>query len=79
MKSFGARFVKIVLGETWQTEGGYAEAITDDQLKLQREGTARVCAASDVVITAAQVFGRRAPVLLAAPQAPSSSWPCARR
>jgi NAD(P) transhydrogenase subunit alpha len=64
VRSLGAKFVKIDVGETGQTEGGYAKALTDDQLKLQREGMARVCAESDVVITAAQVFGRRAPILL---------------
>jgi NAD(P) transhydrogenase subunit alpha len=64
VKSLGAQFVKIDVGETGQTEGGYAKALTDDQLKLQREGMARVCAESDIVITTAQVFGRRAPVLL---------------
>lgn len=64
VRSLGAKFVKIDVGETGQTEGGYAKALTDEQLKLQREGMARVCAESDVVITAAQVFGRRAPILL---------------
>ncbi|WP_395736153.1 NAD(P) transhydrogenase subunit alpha [Prosthecobacter sp.] len=64
VKSLGAKFVKIDVGETGQTEGGYARALTDEQLRLQREGMARVCAESDIVITAAQVFGRRAPVLL---------------
>jgi len=64
VRSLGAKFVKIDVGETGQTEGGYAKALTDEQLKLQREGMARVCAESDIVITAAQVFGRRAPTLL---------------
>jgi len=64
VKSLGAKFVKIDVGETGQTEGGYAKALTDEQLKLQREGMTRVCAESDIVITAAQVFGRRAPILL---------------
>ena len=64
VKSLGAKFVKIDVGETGQTEGGYAKALTNEQLKLQREGMARVCAESDIVITAAQVFGRRAPILL---------------
>ena len=64
VRSLGARFVKIDLGETGQTEGGYARALTDEQLKLQRDGMKRVCAESDVVITAAQVFGRRAPILV---------------
>lgn len=64
VKSLGARFVKIDLGETGQTAQGYAKALTDEQLKLQRDAMTRVCAESDVVITAAQVFGRRAPILV---------------
>jgi NAD(P) transhydrogenase subunit alpha len=61
VKSLGARFVKIDLGETGQTKDGYAKALTEDQLQMQREGMAKVCAASDVVITTAQLFGRKAP------------------
>ena len=64
VKSLGAKFVKIDVGETGQTADGYAKALTEDQIKLQREGMKRICAESDVVITAAQVFGRRAPILL---------------
>lgn len=64
VKSLGARFVKIDLGETGQTKDGYAKALTDDQLQFQRAAMQRVCAESDVVITAAQVFGRRAPILV---------------
>jgi len=61
VKSLGARFVKIDLGETGQTKDGYARALTEEQLQKQREGMAKVCAASDVVITTAQLFGRPAP------------------
>jgi len=64
VKSLGARFVKIDLGETGQTKDGYAKALTEEQLRLQREGMAKVCAASDVVITTAQLFGRRAPQIV---------------
>ena len=64
VRSLGARFLKIDLGETGQTEQGYAKALTDEQLKLQRDAMKRVCAEADVVITAAQVFGRRAPILV---------------
>ena len=64
VKSLGARFVKIDLGETGQTKDGYAKALTGEQLQKQREGMAKVCAASDVVITAAQVFGRKAPLIV---------------
>jgi NAD(P) transhydrogenase subunit alpha len=64
VRSLGARFVKIELGETGQTAQGYARALSDEQLALQRDAMRRVCAESDVVITAAQVFGRRAPILV---------------
>ena len=64
VKSLGARFVKIDLGETGQTKDGYAKALTDEQLQKQREGMARVCAAADVVITTAQLFGRKAPLIV---------------
>jgi NAD(P) transhydrogenase subunit alpha len=64
VKSLGARFVKIDLGETGQTKDGYAKALTDEQLQKQREGMAKVCGASDVVITTAQLFGRKAPLII---------------
>ena len=64
VKSLGARFVKIDLGETGQTKDGYAKALTEEQLQKQREGMAKVCALSDIVITTAQLFGRRAPVIV---------------
>ena len=61
VKSLGARFVKIDLGETGQTKDGYAKELTEEQLQKQREGMAKVCASSDVVITTAQLFGRKSP------------------
>jgi NAD(P) transhydrogenase subunit alpha len=64
VKSLGARFVKIDLGETGQTRDGYAKALTEEQLQKQREGMAKVCAAADVVITTAQVFGKKAPLIV---------------
>jgi len=64
VKSLGAKFVKIDLGEMGQTEQGYAKELTPEQIDIQRKAQAKVCAQSDVVITTAKVFGRRAPVLL---------------
>ena len=64
VKSLGARFVKIDLGDTGQTKDGYAKALTPAQLELQRKALARHCSNSDIVITTAQVFGRPAPVIL---------------
>jgi len=64
VKSLGARFVKVDLGETGQTKDGYAKALTDEQMQKQREEMAKVCAASDVVITTAQLFGKKAPLII---------------
>ena len=66
VQSLGARFIRIDLGDTGQTEGGYARELTPEQLQIQRDEQARVCAYSDVVITTAQVFGRPAPRLITA-------------
>ena len=66
VKSLGARFVKVDLGETGQTKDGYAKALTDEQLQKQRDAMAKVCASSDIVITTAQLFGRRAPQIVTA-------------
>ena len=66
VKSLGARFVKIDLGETEQTSQGYAKALTADQIKKQQEGMKKVCSNSDIVITTAQVFGRPAPKIITA-------------
>lgn len=66
VRSLGAKFVKIDIGETGQTEQGYAKALTPEQIELQRKGMAKVCAQSDIVITTAKLFGRKAPVLLTA-------------
>ena len=64
VKSLGARFVKIELGSTGETRQGYARALSKEQLGLQQEALAAVCAQADVVITTAQVFGRQAPRLI---------------
>lgn len=64
VKSLGAKFVRIDLGDTGQTEQGYARELTPGQLEKQRQGMARVCASSDLVITTAKLFGRPAPTIV---------------
>ncbi|MEE8059191.1 MAG: Re/Si-specific NAD(P)(+) transhydrogenase subunit alpha [Pseudomonadales bacterium] len=64
VESLGGKFVEIDLGETGQTAGGYANALTEEQVKLQLEGQKKVCAQSDIVITTAQLFGRPAPTVV---------------
>ncbi len=62
--SLGAKFVEVDLGETGQTAQGYAKALTEEQLKKQREVMKQYCAQADIVITTAQVFGRKAPIIV---------------
>ena len=64
VKSLGARFVRADIGETGETAGGYAKPLTPEQLQKQREVMARHLAQADVVITAAQVFGKKTPVIV---------------
>jgi NAD(P) transhydrogenase subunit alpha len=64
VKSLGAQFLKIDIGETGQTKDGYAKALTEEQIQKQRDAMKKTCADSDVVISAAQVFGRKAPILV---------------
>lgn len=66
VQSLGARFVKLDVGETGQTEQGYAKELTAEQLESQRQQMTKYCAEADIVITTAQVFGRPAPRILTA-------------
>lgn len=64
VKSLGAKFLRVDLGETGQTKDGYAKELSKEQLEKQRLAMAKQCSLSDVVITTALVFGRPAPRLL---------------
>ncbi len=64
VQSLGAKFLEIDLGETGETAGGYAKELTPEQVQMQRQAQKDVIAKSDVVITTAQVFGRKPPVLV---------------
>ena len=66
VESLGARFVELPL-ETGQEGGGsgaYATQLSDEQIARQRELMAKTIAGADVVITTAQVQGKKAPVLV---------------
>ncbi len=66
VESLGAKFLEIDLGDTGQTADGYAKELTPEQVEIQRQAQKAVIADSDVVITTAQVFGRKPPVLVTA-------------
>ncbi len=64
VRSVGARFLKVDLGETGSTEQGYARALTPEQMEIQQMAMEKVCHQADVVITTAQIFGRQAPLII---------------
>ena len=64
VQSLGAKFVEIDLGDTGQTDQGYAKELTPEQVEMQREGQKAIISQSDVVITTAQSFGRPAPKIV---------------
>lgn len=64
VKSLGAKFVKVNLGYTGQTDQGYAKELTPEMLEKQRQGMAKACSQADVVITTAKLFGRPAPKVI---------------
>jgi NAD(P) transhydrogenase subunit alpha len=61
--SLGAHFVELGL-ETREGAGGYAREQTAEELARQQELLTAEVAAADVVITTAQIPGRKAPVLV---------------
>jgi NAD(P) transhydrogenase subunit alpha len=65
VKSLGAKFLEVDLGgiET-QDAGGYAKELTPEALQRGRDMVAKRAAVSDVVITTAQIPGRKAPLML---------------
>jgi NAD(P) transhydrogenase subunit alpha len=67
VKSLGAKFIEVDLGGL-QTEdkGGYAKELSPEALELGRQAIAKAAKTADVVITTAQVPGRRAPLMIPA-------------
>lgn len=64
VQSLGAKFLEIDLGETGQTSQGYANALSEEQIRKQKEGQRQAIADSDLVITTAQLFGRKPPLII---------------
>ncbi len=64
IRSLGGKYFEIDLGETGKTADGYAKELTAEQIAKQRQAMAKQCALSDVVISTAQVFGKKAPIIV---------------
>ncbi|HYE25994.1 MAG TPA: Re/Si-specific NAD(P)(+) transhydrogenase subunit alpha [Clostridia bacterium] len=65
VRSLGAKFLEVDLGglET-EDKGGYARELTEEALNRGRDLITKTAKTSDVIITTAQVPGRRAPLLI---------------
>lgn len=65
VRSLGATFIEPDLGgEQGEGTGGYARELTEEVMDRLRRQIAQNAAAVDVIITTAQVPGRRAPILV---------------
>lgn len=64
VQSLGAKFVEAKLDVDARAEGGYAKEIGDEAKRKLQEALADHVSAADVVITTAQVPGKKAPVLV---------------
>jgi NAD(P) transhydrogenase subunit alpha len=66
VESLGAAFLELTAVGAAAGEGGYARALTDAEREAQQEELSGHIARHDVVITTAQVPGRRPPLLVTA-------------
>ena len=64
VQSLGARFVEVEGARDESSAGGYAVEQTEEFLQRQRAEVADRASKSDIIITTAQVRGRKAPILL---------------
>jgi NAD(P) transhydrogenase subunit alpha len=64
--SLGGRPLELDFIPDAEAEGGYARPLTDEENEKVRESLAEAAKRQDVIITTAQVPGRRAPILITA-------------
>jgi len=64
VESLGARFVEMELPEDAETAGGYAKQMSEQFIRKEMEAIGARLPKTDIVICTAQVFGKRAPLLV---------------
>ena len=64
VKSLGANFIEMELPSDAETTGGYAKELSPEFIKMEMEAIGSRLPKSDVVISTAQIFGKRAPLLI---------------
>lgn len=62
--SLGAQFVEMEMPEDVETAGGYAKEQSEEFLRKEQEAIGARLPKVEVVITTAQIFGKRAPILM---------------
>ena len=62
VRSLGAKFLELQINA--EGSGGYARELTDDEKKQEAEMVAKAVAEADLVVTTANVPGRKAPLLV---------------
>lgn len=62
--SLGAKFVEVEGAADASKAGGYAVEQTEDFMQRQKAKIAESCAKADIIITTAQIPGKKAPVLI---------------
>lgn len=64
VESLGASFVEVDYKESGEGSGGYAKEMSDDYKRAQADKLTSVLKNQDIVITTAQIPGKKAPILL---------------
>lgn len=64
VKSLGATFVEMEMPEDAETAGGYAKEMSPEFIKKEMEAISARLPKVDVIISTAQVFGKKAPILI---------------
>ena len=64
VQSLGAKFIEVDIGEEGAGTGGYAKELSEEAKKKLQAGLNEVLKKSDIIITTANVPGRKAPTLI---------------
>lgn len=64
IESLGAKFVEMELPEDVETKDGYAKEVSEDFVRREMEAIGSRLPRMDVVVSTAQVFGKKAPLLI---------------
>jgi len=64
IESLGAKFIELEVEEVGSGEGGYAKELTDEAKKKQQSLLTEYLKTADIIVTTANIPGRKAPILI---------------